>query len=436
MDDAERRACQLRFVRRFQQFTAPVMAKAMEDTAFYRFHRLCALNDVGGEPRRFGHDADAFHAANGERAARTPHTLLATSTHDSKRSEDVRARLAVLSEMPSAWADALRHWHELAGAQWRIAGLEQAPERNDEMLLFQTLVGIWPDGSPGDATPLESLRERVVAYMLKAVREAKQHSSWLDADTGYEQGLQRAVEVLLARLEPNPLLTDLRAFVERLAPFGCVNSLALVVLKLTSPGVPDLYQGNEDWQHALVDPDNRRPVDWERLSARLDRADALDAATLSSQALPGGLHKLFVTARLLRWRGQAAALFRDGDYTPLAVQGPRADHIVAFLRRRGGSACLSIVPRRVWQATEGRIEALADGRCWRGTRVVLPADAPRRWRNVLTGREVAAQADVAVDLALQELCIAVLHPFDGAATQGGHERPVHRTRGSNPAAPP
>ncbi|MCW5657798.1 MAG: malto-oligosyltrehalose synthase [Burkholderiaceae bacterium] len=408
LEGAARRACQLRFVRRLQQFTAPVMAKAMEDTAFYRYHRLVALNDVGGEPRRFGHDADEFHAANRVRLQRTPHTMLSSSTHDSKRSEDVRARLAVLSEMPAAWGDALRHWHELACTQWRIASVDPTPERNDEMLLFQTLVGIWPAGADGDAAGFDTLRERVVAYMLKAVREAKQHSSWLDADTVYEQGLQRAVEVLLARLEPNPLLTDLRGFVERLAPFGCVNSLALVALKLTSPGVPDLYQGQEDWQHALVDPDNRRPVDWDRLAARLEQADALDATALASQPLAGGLHKLFVTARLLRWRRTMAALLRDGDYLPLAVQGPRATHIVAFLRRHADDACLTIVPRLVWQACQGAIDALNDGSCWAGTRVLLPADAPRRWHHLLTDRELGADGGIAVNAVLQEPCVAVL----------------------------
>jgi len=409
IEEPGRRSRQLRFVRRLQQFTAPVMAKAMEDTAFYRYHRLIALNDVGGDPRRFGHDADAFHAANRERAARTPHTMLGSSTHDSKRSEDVRARLAVLSEMPAQWADALHRWHQLAGAQWHIHNVDVPPERNDELLLFQTLVGLWPAGRPVDAPLLEELRDRVVAYMLKAVREAKQNSSWLDADTPYEQGLQRAVEVLLARIEPNPLLTDLRGFVELLAPFGCVNSLALVVLKLTSPGVPDLYQGHEDWQHALVDPDNRRPVDWQQLASKLAQADALDAQMLSAQALPGGLHKLFVTARLLRWRRSAARLFRDGDYLPLPVEGPRAAHVVAFLRRQGSDACLTIAPRLAWQATEGRIEALAGGRCWLGTKVVLPADAPRNWRDVLTGLELSA-ADVPVDQALQRLCVAALRP--------------------------
>lgn len=422
MQGDEQRACQLRFVRRWQQFTAPVMAKAMEDTAFYRYHRLVALNDVGGEPRRFGHDAEAFHAANRTRAGRTPHTMLGSSTHDSKRSEDVRTRLAVLSEMPAEWAAALARWHELALAQWRIAGADapaEPPECNDWLLLFQTLVGVWPlngsgdDGGPTDAIDIDALRERVAAYMLKAVREAKQASSWLDADPAYEQGVQRAVQVLLARLEPNSFLTELREFVERIAPFGCVNSLALVTLKLTSPGVPDFYQGNEDWRHDLVDPDNRRPIDWLALAARRGMADASNAAALATQPLPGGLHKLFVTTRLLRWRRAVPALLRDGDYTPLVVRGPHAGHIVAFMRRHGDEACLTIVPRLAWQACGGDIDALRDGRCWAGTEVVLPGDAPRRWCHMLADGEwdEATRGDgLAVDAALRGLCVAVMRP--------------------------
>ncbi|MBL8289515.1 MAG: malto-oligosyltrehalose synthase [Rubrivivax sp.] len=413
----EERACRTRFVRRWQQFTAPVMAKAMEDTAFYRHHRLVALNDVGGDPRRFGLDAAAFHAANGERARRTPRTMLGSSTHDSKRSEDVRARLAVLSEMPAAWAEALRRWHELAAAQWHIASVEPPAERNDELLLFQTLVGVWPAGHEDAAACVEPLRERVAAYMLKAAREAKQASSWLDTDEAHERALERAVQVLLARLEPNPFLSDLRAFVDRIAPFGCVNSLALLALKITSPGVPDFYQGNEDWQQALVDPDNRRAVDWGCLGRRLEAADAMSAQALAGRPLAGGLHKLFVTARLLRWRRDVAAgLLREGDYVPLAADGRRAANVVAFLRRRGEQACLTVVPRLAWTACEGRIERLTGGDCWNGTTLPLPEGAPRRWCDVLSGRRVEAEGGstgLPVAAVLRGLCVAVLQPDPG-----------------------
>jgi (1->4)-alpha-D-glucan 1-alpha-D-glucosylmutase len=395
--DGALRVRQLAFLQRFQQFTAPVMAKSMEDTAFYRHHRLVSLNDVGGDPRRFGLAVADFHAATLQRQRETPHTLLASSTHDSKRSEDVRARLDVLSEMPERWAGTLTRWRELAHTQWRIGGLAGLPAPNDELLLYQTLVGAWPTELADDGA-LQDLRERVTAYMLKAVREAKQHSSWLDENDDYEQGLTRCIELLLSRLEPNPFLSDLRRFVAEIAPFGCLNSLALVTLKLTAPGVPDIYQGCEDWRFMLVDPDNRRPVDPAHLRERLAQARAWtsEPATLrtrlSSDPLPGGLHKLFVTWRLLQWRREAAALFRDGDYRPLELEGPDARHVIAFARvGPHGDAAIIIVPRLAWTLGEGRFENVL-AHAWHDTAVRWPADLAGDWRDVLAspGPQAAA----------------------------------------------
>lgn len=419
--DAQRRAAMLRFVRRLQQFTAPVMAKAMEDTVFYRHHRLVSLNDVGGDPRRFGMPVAAFHAANVARRAQTPHTLLASSTHDSKRSEDVRTRLAVLSEMPQRWADALLRWRELARTQWRIASLPALPTPNDEMLLYQTLVGLWPAGALDEAG-LAGLRERVAAYMHKAIREAKQLSSWLDGNDDYENAVRRAVEVLLARPEPNPFLSDLRRFVAEIAPFGACNSLALVTLKLTAPGVPDLYQGHEDWAFALVDPDNRRAVDFAALARRLDgvrtlAGDAGAAAALRELPLPDGPHKLFVTWRLLQWRQRAAALFRDGTCEPLDADGPGAEHVVAFARCHAGRCSVTVAPRLAWTLSGGALEALLDGSAWGDTRLRLPP-AAAGWHDVLADRalRVAPDADGAPTVRLAELLaglpVAVLS--DGA----------------------
>ena len=413
-DDAALRACQLRFVQRLQQFTAPVMAKAMEDTAFYRYHRLVSLNDVGGDPRRFGISVAAFHAANAARLRDMPHTLLGSSTHDSKRSEDVRTRLDVLSEMPQRWEETALHWRQLARTQWRIGGLDSLMSPNDEVLLFQTLLGVWPPAL-SDEQALAVLRERVAAYMLKAVREAKQASNWLDGNDDYELTLQRSVEVLLARLEPNPFLSDLRRFVGELAPFGCVNSLALVACKLTSPGVPDIYQGNEDWSSALVDPDNRRAVDFNSLRDKLGVAARLAeggraAHTLRRMHLPSGLHKLFVTWRLLRWRREAEALFRGGGYMPLEVSGEQAEHVVAFARSSGTGCSITVVPRLGWLASGGDIDLLLDGGCWRDTRVLLPEPlAARSWLDVITANPVPASgAALRVADLLQQLPVAVL----------------------------
>ena len=386
--DDPSRAQRLAFVQRFQQFTAPVMAKSMEDTAFYRHHRLVSLNDVGGDPRRFGLSVADFHAANLQRLRETPHTLLGSSTHDSKRSEDVRTRLDVLSEMPQRWAETLQRWRELAQTQWRIGGLSGLPAPNDELLLYQTLVGMWPVEAADDEA-LRAVRERVTAYMLKAVREAKQHSSWLDENDDYEQGLTRCIELLLARLEPNPFLSDLRRFVDEIAPFGCLNSLALVTLKLTSPGVPDIYQGCEDWRFMLVDPDNRRPVEPLQLRERLKQAQAWasDPATLRQrlreEPLPGGLHKLFITWRLLQWRRQCEALFRDGDYRPLDIDGPDARHLIAFARvADSGEAAVTVVPRLAWTLGAGRIDTVLT-HDWRGTVLHWPAEGAGDWRDVL-----------------------------------------------------
>jgi (1->4)-alpha-D-glucan 1-alpha-D-glucosylmutase len=415
--DPALRARQLAFVQRLQQFTAPVMAKSMEDTAFYRHHRLVSLNDVGGDPRRFGLPVPDFHAATLQRLRETPHTLLASSTHDSKRSEDVRTRLDVLSEMPQRWAETLQRWRELAQTQWRIGGLAGLPAASDELLLFQTLAGVWPtelahsnsdsdsdsdnSGSGSGSEALADLRERVTTYMLKAVREAKQHSSWLDENDDYEQGLTRCIELLLARLEPNPFLSDMRRFVAEIAPFGCLNSLALVTLKLTAPGVPDIYQGCEDWRFMLVDPDNRRPVDPARLRERLAQAQAWanDPATLRTrlrtEPLPGGLHKLFITWRLLQWRREAETLLRDGDYLPLEIEGPDARHVIAFARvGPGGEASITIVPRLAWTLGEGRIETVL-AHDWHDTAVRWPADLAGDWRDVLAtpGPETAAGRD-------------------------------------------
>ncbi len=391
--DAALRRCQLRFVQRLQQFTAPVMAKAMEDTAFYRHHRLLSLNDVGGDPRRFGTEVAAFHAANLARLREMPHTLLGGSTHDSKRSEDVRTRLDVLSEMPARWAATLQRWRELAQTQWRIGNQEQLPAANDELLLFQTLLAIWPPALADDAA-LTAVRERVSAYMLKAVREAKQQSSWLDGNDSYEQAVQRCTTLLLARLEPNPFVSDLRRVVAEVAPFGACNSLAQVALKLTSPGVPDIYQGNEALSLALVDPDNRRPVDYAALQAGLEEVQRLHAAgdaAAALQRLPPdtGPHKLFVTWRLLQWRAAAPALFRDGDYRPLQLEGPAAAGLVAFARCNGPDCSITLVPRLPWRASGGDLARLLSGDCWGGTLLLLPPELPDSgWQDALCGRPV------------------------------------------------
>jgi len=403
-----RRDAVLAFIARWQQFTAPVMAKSMEDTVFYRYHRLVSLNDVGGEPRRFGFSVAAFHAANANRARHLPHTLLATSTHDSKRSEDVRARLNVLSEVPASWARAVRRW--AAMNRPRAERHDGRIDPGDEYLLYQTLVGIWPF-SPVDGEALASLQERVQAYMLKAVREAKRFTSWVNPDAAYEAALERFVHLLLGTHEPNPFVRDLEAWLPTVWRAGCWNSLNQVLLKFTSPGVPDLYQGSELWNFSLVDPDNRRPVDFVAREVALAevmasyREGRLSADTLRAlrEDLPSGRLKLLLTARLLALRKACPAVFSEGAYAPLEVTGPAADHVVAFARVLGQEAVVVIATRLLAGLAED------DGAAWRGTEVALPPDLAVTWTDAITGAPVTTVGQrVKLDEVLPVVPFAVL----------------------------
>jgi (1->4)-alpha-D-glucan 1-alpha-D-glucosylmutase len=378
-----------RFARRLQQFTGPVMAKAMEDTSFYVYNRLVALNEVGGDPRRFGISVAAFHAAAQERQRDWPGEMLATSTHDNKRSEDVRARIAVLSEMPAAWRLALRRWARLNKRhETRLHDLP-APDRNDQYLLYQTLLGIWPSAQP-DAGELDVLRQRVQAYMRKAVREAKVHSSWARPDDAYEAALASFIDILLGRIEPNPFLQEFHALHALVARCGLYNSLAQTVLKLTSPGVPDIYQGNELWDFSLVDPDNRRPVDYDRRRTVLEAlqhsfgSDGPHAAQAREmfESIDDGRLKLYVIWRALALRARRPDLFERGRYVALPVAGAHAAHICAFARMHDGGSALTVVPRLLLDLTARTVRPPL-GASWADTRVVLPSRTT--YRDVLTG---------------------------------------------------
>ena len=394
--DATVRAEALAFVSRWQQFTAPVMAKSMEDTAFYRYHRLVSLNDVGGDPRRFGMSVPAFHGANVSRARFLPHTMLGTSTHDSKRSEDVRARISVLSEQPERWEEAVQRW--AAMNRPRAERTDAAITPADEYLLYQTLVGIWP---LGDITPdtLADVRTRVQAYMQKAVREAKVHTSWINPNEASESALARFIDLLLSTRDPNPFLTDFEAWVAPVSRFGCCNSLNQVVLKLTSPGVPDIYQGCEVWNYSLVDPDNRRPVDFEALRTQLrsvlglyqgDRLPAATAGALFADWRDPRL-KLLVTARLLALRRTLPQVFTGGSYLPLDVDGPASAHVVAYARQHD-TGTVVVVASRLLSGLASHDPAALSAACWRDTHVACPPAPPHGWRDWLTGRRIGPEA--------------------------------------------
>jgi len=398
----------LDFALKFQQVTGPVMAKGVEDTAFYRYNRLLSLNEVGGDPDQFGVSPAAFHRQNGERQARYPLALLATSTHDTKRSEDVRARLNVLSELPDEWRTALRQWSRLNRKHGRTVRGERLPDRYDEYFLYQTIAGAWPlelldaDDEPGFA----AFAARLQAAMLKSVREAKRHTSWIAPNEAYEAALHQFIAALFAAPARNSFVQAARPFVRRLAAFGMVNSLAQTLLKLTCPGVPDLYQGCELWDFSLVDPDNRRPVDFDRRASALRELRARlanphgDTAALAAellQAWPDGRIKLLVTHCALRLRQRHPKLFGgEGSYSPLEVAGERAEHAVAFARRHGEGEIVVVVPRlpaRLARAVRGADDAAPLGDRWGDTHVVLRgSEQGGCYRDVFTGARLMAES--------------------------------------------
>ncbi|HEX5391948.1 MAG TPA: malto-oligosyltrehalose synthase [Rhodocyclaceae bacterium] len=388
----------LRFAMKFQQYTAPVMAKGVEDTAFYRYHRLVSLNEVGGDPRRFGISVTAFHAAMAQQQEHWPHQLLAGSTHDSKRSEDVRARIHVLTEVPALWKLSVQRWSRLNRSRKQEVDERPAPTANDEYLLYQTLFGSWPWIRPGevpDEQALADYRARIQAYMQKAVREAKEHTSWINCNQAYEDALAHFVETLLTAGPTNLFLADFVPLVQGLAPFGLLNSLAQTLIRLTAPGVPDIYQGSELWQFNLVDPDNRRPVDYEQRRRLLEEVRHMAEQPMDrcheglddlSRHMDDGRIKLYLIWRTLHLRREWADVFEEGEYLPLAVEGPWADHVVAFARRFDDRTAVTIAPRLMAKLVEAQGGTEVCAADWGETRVAVMEGG--RWMNVMTGQAV------------------------------------------------
>jgi (1->4)-alpha-D-glucan 1-alpha-D-glucosylmutase len=397
-EDAEGQRLQLQFVQKVQQTTSPVMAKAVEDTAFYIYNRLVSLNEVGGEPESFGISVPAFHRLNAERLEHWPHSMLATSTHDTKRSEDVRSRISVLSELPREWGAALTRWSRLTRRHRREANGEPAPSRNDEYLLYQILLGAWPlDDLDDESRP--SFVGRIQEYMAKATREAKVHTSWINPNDAYDTAIHDFVAAILDPARSGPFLADFTRFQKTIARPGALNSLGQALLKLTVPGVPDTYQGNELWDLSLVDPDNRRPVDYrhrQRSLAGLARAADDDASTarLVRRLVTGwtdGRIKQYLTWRALDVRRQHPDLFKRGSYRPLDAAGPRADHLCAFLRQHDGQQIVVAAPRLTARLLADAPDDTAHGPLqfgegvWDETLLLLPEPPGQRYRCVFTG---------------------------------------------------
>ncbi len=386
LDDAAR-AAHTDFVLKFQQCTGPVMAKGLEDTVFYIYNRLAALNEVGGEPQRFGVSVVAFHERNREMQSNWPATLLATSTHDTKRSEDVRARMLAISEIPEAWRQALPRWRSINRRAKRI--LEdadaQAPDANEEYLLYQTLLGTWPIDSSGkpEQTAGPEYIERIQTYMAKAVKEAKLNSSWIQPNEQWDQAMNDFVAKVLENSPRNRFLPALLPLAEEIARLGAINSLAQTLLKLTAPGVPDIYQGNEIWDFSLVDPDNRRPVDYAQRRRMLESLSAASPEQLLG-GWPDGRIKLFLTHRMLHFRRGHAELFRRGSYVPLPTTGALADCCVAFARELEAQWIIVIAPR-----LSSRVGFPPIGERWQDTAVQLPESlALSAGREVFSGRSL------------------------------------------------
>jgi (1->4)-alpha-D-glucan 1-alpha-D-glucosylmutase len=392
---AERR----QFALKFQQVSGPVAAKGVEDTAFYRYYPLASLNEVGGELDARPLAVDEFHRLMRHRMDAWPHSMCATSTHDSKRGEDMRARLHVLSEVPNEWAAAVMRWHELNRPLFREIDGDAVPDANEEYLIYQTLVGTWP-GQSQSADERAAYLDRILQYMKKALREAKIHVSWMNPSDEYEAAMRDFITDLLSA-RGQDFTDDLSRFVAQIADAGYINSLAQLVLKTTLPGVPDFYRGTELWDFNLVDPDNRRPVDYDARRNRLEgiRSAAESGGTQVARDVVGRWPdpdaKLWTTAACLAVRRDYPDLFAFGEYVPLAAEGAYADHIIGFARRHENEAAIIVVPRNV-QTLVKRDQAHAMAGMppidWRDTRTTLPEDFPSQWQCRLSGEQQTANS--------------------------------------------
>jgi (1->4)-alpha-D-glucan 1-alpha-D-glucosylmutase len=401
------------FVMRFQQLTGPLMAKGLEDTTFYNFNRLISLNEVGGDPDSFGKSVDDFHRHNLEKAKGWPHSLLATATHDTKRGEDVRARINVLSELPDEWRSALSRWRDLNAARKTVVNGQPAPAPNDEYFFYQTLIGAWPVADPGQ---MQSFRERVAACMLKSIKEAKTHTSWLNPNIEYENATKKFVEQALADSSANSFLGDFKPFQRKIAFFGSLNSLAQILLKITAPGVPDFYQGSELWDLNLVDPDNRRPVDYAIRRALLGELKARMIQALGSQSEflsdllnddQIGRSKLYLIWRVLEFRNRHRKIFDEGSYLPLIAVGSRKEHLCAFARLLENEMVIVVAPRLITGLVRDQRLPLGPS-AWEDTRLQLPAAG--RFSNILTGQTLdGSQKELPTSEILSEFPVALLN---------------------------
>jgi (1->4)-alpha-D-glucan 1-alpha-D-glucosylmutase len=399
----------LYWVMRVQQYTGPLMAKGVEDTALYVYNRLLSLNEVGGEPAHFGISLPEFHEFNQERQERWSHAMSATSTHDTKRGEDVRARINVLSEIPDEWQQKVRNWSNLNRRHKVRNKGSEFPDRNDEYALYQTLIGAFPFAEH----EMDSFVDRVKDYMLKAIREAKVYTAWLRPNPNYEDACLKFVEAILERSEQNQFLQEFLPFQQRVAYYGIFNSLAQTLIKITSPGIPDFYQGTELWDLSLVDPDNRRPVDFELRQKYLNeiqnrvQADTLGLINELLEQKEDGRIKLFLTLQALKARTQNLDVFQQGSYIPIKVAGKFQDHIFAFARSTENRFSITVAPRFYTHVVQPG-ECPIGEQSWADTHLQLPAGMPSTWQDAITNQTIQAGSELAVGKVLQYFPVALL----------------------------
>lgn len=393
------------FVMRLQQFTGPLMAKGLEDTTLYVYNRMLSLNEVGGNPDRFGFSMDEFHAYNSQKATKWPHAINATATHDSKRGEDVRARINVLSEIPEEWERHLKFWYKMNRKAKKKSSI---PDKNDEYFLYQTLIGAFPF----DERDHLLFVERIKGYMIKAIREAKVHTAWLKPDTEYEEGILGFIDAVLTTSENDQFLKSFMKFQKKVSHYGIFNSLSQVLIKIAAPGLPDFYQGTELWDLNLVDPDNRRPVDFDKRTAilgeikeRENEIESLIHYLLASKE--DGRIKLFLTYRGLQARMKNRDLFEKGSYLPIKTAGTFRENVISFSRIYEDSHALVIIPRLLTRLVP-EDESPIGKEVWRDTTVHVPRDFPSSWTDAITGRDLIVTDSLTIGRALDTLPCALL----------------------------
>jgi (1->4)-alpha-D-glucan 1-alpha-D-glucosylmutase len=397
------------FVMKFQQFSSPLMAKGFEDTILYVYNRFLSLNEVGGSPNKFGISLEKFHRFSKQRGSLWPYSLNTTSTHDTKRGEDIRARINVLSEIPKEWEKNIKIWAKINKRKKKALNGAKAPDRNDEYFLYQTLVGAFPFNE----SEYPSFVERLKNYMVKAVREAKVHTAWLKPDINYEKASISFIEKILSPLQDNHFLKEFIPFQKQVAHYGIFNSLSQTLVKMTAPGVPDFYQGTELWDLNLVDPDNRRLVDFKKRELFLENiieslgGNVLDLISELLSTKEDGRIKLFFIHSVLKVRKEKVEIFEKGHYLPLKVGGTFKEHVLAFARSYKGIWAISIVPRFLTTLIKKDEFPLGE-QVWADTHVILPKESPFFWKEVITAEQIKAEGAIRIGTALKYFPVALL----------------------------